>query len=198
MSLPANFEDTTLQAFKDRPLNTETHSHDGPLGLLYHAILRKVPHDPAITFVESLDLIQLWIKEAQANEKAHKEAIETLRVIRDIKLWEALDLLTTEQQALTTAIGILSKRLDRPPVPINYEQVTRAYELLKHDHVGNQDHINHINVETLLPRVIEVVRDFDRSGRRAFLLTLGEIVELGSCAQGRTTRLLSYYISHRG
>lgn len=74
--------------------------------------------------------------------------------------------------------------------------INRAIDLIKHDRAGNYDPINRINVEDLLPKVVEIVRHFESSGIDLFLQNLGEISELGSCPQGRITRLLSFYIPY--
>jgi hypothetical protein len=75
--------------------------------------------------------------------------------------------------------------------------ISRSIHLLKNDKQNNYDPINKINVEELLPRVINIVKNYDSSGRDLFLTVLGEIVELGPCPQGRTTRLLNFYIPSR-
>jgi hypothetical protein len=72
--------------------------------------------------------------------------------------------------------------------------VINTIHLLRSDHSGNFDVANQIRVEDLLPRVVEFVETFESSGKDLFLLNLGEIITSGSCAQGRTTRLLSFYI----
>lgn len=77
------------------------------------------------------------------------------------------------------------------------KHIINTINLIKNDHVGNYDSINDIHVEELLPRVINIVRYFDPSGIDLFLQNFGEISELGSCPQGRTTRLLSFYISFK-
>jgi hypothetical protein len=78
----------------------------------------------------------------------------------------------------------------------NKHHILNTIHLLKYDRNNNTDHINHITVEELLPRVINIVKDFDPSGIELFLQTLGEISELGSCPQGRVTRLLGFYIPY--
>ena len=72
----------------------------------------------------------------------------------------------------------------------------RVIELFKRDQNknGNYDEKNQIHVEDLLPHVINIVKDFDNSAKECFLITFGEIILLGSCPQGRVTRLLCYYI----
>jgi len=83
---------------------------------------------------------------------------------------------------------------DCPISPAEQQHVTRAIDLMRTDRNGNNDTLNQIQVEELLPRVIKVVETFDITGRTMFLQTIGEIVTMGQCAQGRTTRLLGYYI----
>jgi len=79
----------------------------------------------------------------------------------------------------------------------NKINIHRAIDLLKNDKQNNYDDKNKISVEELLPRITNIVKDYDISGRDLFLTVLGEIVELGACSQGRTTRLLSFYIPAR-
>jgi hypothetical protein len=74
--------------------------------------------------------------------------------------------------------------------------ILHAINLLKNDHQGNDDRSNNIKVEELLPRVINIIRLFDASGIDLFLQNLGEISQLGACPQGRTTRLLGFYIPY--
>lgn len=77
------------------------------------------------------------------------------------------------------------------------QHIYRAIHLIRFDPRGNYDSTNQIHVEELLPRVVANVKDFEPSGIDLFLHNLGEISELGSCAQGRTTRLLGFYIPYR-
>ncbi len=79
----------------------------------------------------------------------------------------------------------------------NKINIYRTIELFKIDKKNNYDDLNQINVEELLPRVINIVKNYDSTGRDLFLIVLGEIMELGSCSQGRTTRLLNFYIPTR-
>jgi len=74
--------------------------------------------------------------------------------------------------------------------------VKKGIDLLNRDYKksGNYDDRNKISVEELLPKVIKIVENFDNSGKSLFLTTIGEIVELGSCSQGRISRLLGFYI----
>lgn len=62
---------------------------------------------------------------------------------------------------------------------------------------NNYDHANDIRVEELLPRVMSVVESFDDSGKKLFLMVIGEISSMGSCPQGRITRLLEFYLPFR-
>ena len=73
----------------------------------------------------------------------------------------------------------------------------QTHHLLATDRVHNYDPKNQIQVEELLPRVVQIVWDFDSTGIDLFLSNFGEISQLGSCPQGRTTRLLSFYIPYR-
>ena len=73
-------------------------------------------------------------------------------------------------------------------------RIISALQLIKNDSCRNYDNQNGLSVEEILPHVIDVVSQFDQSGIDLFLQNLGEIVELGSCPQGRTTRLLGFYI----
>ena len=75
--------------------------------------------------------------------------------------------------------------------------IIHTIDLFKNDHSGNNDPLNHVQVEELLPRVMNLVKDYDPSGIDLFLQNLGEISELGSCPQGRTTRLLGFYIPYK-
>lgn len=60
----------------------------------------------------------------------------------------------------------------------------------------NYDSKNKIDVNDLLPRVVKIVKTYEKSGIDVFLKTFSEIKQLGSCAQGRTTRLLQFYIPY--
>uniref|UniRef100_A0A6C0BKA7 Uncharacterized protein n=1 Tax=viral metagenome TaxID=1070528 RepID=A0A6C0BKA7_9ZZZZ len=73
----------------------------------------------------------------------------------------------------------------------------QTIHLFRHDTVHNYDPANRIHVEELLPHVIAIVQTFEWSGIEIFLQTLSEISELGSCPQGRTTRLLEFYLPYR-
>lgn len=77
------------------------------------------------------------------------------------------------------------------------DRICQAINLLKTDKKNNYDDKNNIHVEELLPRVVDIVKNFEFNCREGFLTILGEIVELGSCSQGRTTRLLEYYAPFR-
>jgi len=96
------------------------------------------------------------------------------------------------------SIKQIEKWLDESQIP-NKQYTVTAINLLKNDLSGNYDERNNIHVEELLPRVIDVVKDFDQSAREGFLTVLGEIVAPGggACSQGRTTRLLSYYTTFK-
>lgn len=136
-------------------LDLDTHKNDGTIGLLYHhlinnndiscptSITKDNVSNGLLSFDQSIELIENWLKESISQEK---------------------------------------------------DKISRAINLLKTDKNGNFDRINNIHVEELLPRVIDIVQCFESSGRESFLTMLGEIIELGSCSQGRTIRLLSYYI----
>lgn len=74
--------------------------------------------------------------------------------------------------------------------------ILNTINLFRHDQRGNYDNANKIDVRELLPRVVKIITDFETSGRDLFLVNLGEISQLGPCPQGRTTRLLSFYIPY--
>ena len=61
---------------------------------------------------------------------------------------------------------------------------------------NNYDDKNDIDVCDLLPRVINIVMTYDKTGINVFLKTFGEIKQLGKCSQGRTTRLLQFYVPY--
>jgi hypothetical protein len=79
----------------------------------------------------------------------------------------------------------------------NKTPIIKTINLFKNDRDKNFDPINDIHVEELLPRVIKIVSTFEHSGIDLFLQKLGEITELGSCPQGRTTRLLEFFIPYK-
>jgi hypothetical protein len=70
----------------------------------------------------------------------------------------------------------------------------RALDLFRCDRKGNYDAANNIHVEELLPRVVHLIKDYDASCKKLFFQVLSEICALGPCPQGRTTRLLSFYL----
>ena len=102
----------------------------------------------------------------------------------DTDLLSFEDALTMIEQWLGTSLIV-----DKAPI-------LRTLDLFRHDQRGNYDHVNQIDVSELLPRVMKIVKCFDLSGRDLFLTNLVEISQLGSCPQGRTTRLLSFYIPY--
>lgn len=69
-------------------------------------------------------------------------------------------------------------------------------QLFKNDVANNYDATNNIHVEEVLPVAIECIKGFDQSGIDLFIQNLAEISMLGSCPQGRTTRLLSFIIPY--
>jgi hypothetical protein len=95
----------------------------------------------------------------------------------------------------TEALCLIEQWLEKSSIK-NKHSIVNAIRLMKNDHGGNHDGANGINVEELLPRVVNNVKTFDASGIDLFLENIGEISTLGSCAQGRTTRLLGFYIPY--
>lgn len=71
--------------------------------------------------------------------------------------------------------------------------VLAGLKLLNEDRARNYDDKNHIRVEELLPRVWNCVKKYDDNGKFIFYEQIADIVLSGSCAQGRTTRLLQFY-----
>ena len=98
------------------------------------------------------------------------------------------------------SIDLINKWIEELPQnsPI-ISQSRKSIELIKSnkDLDPNNDKKNNIKVEELLPRVINIVKNFEQSGRNSFLTTLGEITQLGPCSQGITTRLLQFYIPYK-
>ena len=91
----------------------------------------------------------------------------------------------------------IEKVLPQIKLPQNQQEyVTNTIKLFRTDKAGNMDKANNINVEDLLPRVWRFVRHYEVSAGRVFYEQLGEITKSGSCAQGRTTRLLNLYTQH--
>lgn len=135
---------------QSKPLDLNTHSYDGSIGLLYNQLVEKDKNEneKLLSFEESINLIKEWLKESKL-EQTFKD-----------KTQRTIDLLLTDKN-------------------------------------GNYDSANKIHVEELLPRVVNIVSLFETSGKDCFLQSLSEITELGSCSQGRTTRLLGFYISYR-
>jgi hypothetical protein len=102
---------------------------------------------------------------------------------------------STELKTFMESITLLKLWTDQSKI-VNKKHIIKAIHLLEHDTTNNFDRDNQIHVEELLPRVIHVVKCFDPCGIDLFLHNIGEISELGSCAQGRTTRLLGFYIPY--
>lgn len=103
---------------------------------------------------------------------------------------DEVDLLSFEESlSLLEQWVECSSLVDKAPI-------FQTINLFRHDSHGNYDHVNQIDVRELLPRVIKVVSTFDPSGRDLFLTNLAEITQLGPCPQGRTTRLLGFYIPY--
>ena len=67
-----------------------------------------------------------------------------------------------------------------------------ALDLFISDPSGNSDGKNDVTVQMMLPMVYHNVSKFDRSGKMVFYEQLGNIISLGKCSQGRTTRLLQF------
>lgn len=126
--------------------------------------------------------------------------------------------LTTETHGYDGQIGLLYRQaliLDQSTSLLKFEQAMNLVEswidlstkknnphlvaildLLRSDPHGNYDSVNQIHVEELLPRVVSIVKDFESTGIDLFLQNLAEIHELGSCPQGRVTRLLGFYLPY--
>ena len=117
-------------------LNLNTHHYDGKIGPIYHQLCNNNQSQIFLTFEQSIETLNCWLKNSK---------------IKDKKLIE------------------------------------KAIHLLCHDHAGNYDPSNNIHVEELLPKVVDIVQQFDTSGIDLFLVNLGEIIELGPCPQGRSS-----------
>jgi hypothetical protein len=74
----------------------------------------------------------------------------------------------------------------------NESRILITLNLLSNDRKNNIDNINKINVEDLLPHVWQKVKDYDTETINVFYEQLIDIVQYGSCAQGRTTRLIQF------
>jgi hypothetical protein len=57
----------------------------------------------------------------------------------------------------------------------------------------NQDRTNNINIEDVMPRVLEVIKRYDNSGKMTFIEQMADVSK-GSCSQGRVVRLVQFYI----
>jgi hypothetical protein len=79
----------------------------------------------------------------------------------------------------------------------NLDLCRRTVHLLKTDLIGNSDHSNRIEVSELLPQVVTIINYSSMGVHQEFLLALADISEHGPCAQGRTSRLLNFYIPYK-
>lgn len=70
-----------------------------------------------------------------------------------------------------------------------------SIELIKIKSHNNHDQTNGIHIESLLPRVWNVIQSYEDSGKLAFIEQLADI-SAGQCAQGRSIRLVQFYINH--
>lgn len=70
-------------------------------------------------------------------------------------------------------------------------RILSSLKLLDSDRKNNYDPINDIRVEDLLPRVWNKVSN-DESIRFVFYEQIIDILEKGSCSQGRVTRLIQF------
>lgn len=74
----------------------------------------------------------------------------------------------------------------------------KAVHLLEKDHgtKRNIDDTNNINIGHLLPRVWQIVKKLEQSGKNVFIQQLADITK-GSCSQGRSIRLVQFYIIYK-
>ena len=100
-----------------------------------------------------------------------------------------------EFMTFSESLSLIEQWLSKSSIKCK-QSIIKSIQLMRNDHSGNDDKANGINVEELLPRVINNVKLFDHSGVDLFLENIGEISTLGPCAQGRTTRLLGFYIPY--
>jgi len=111
--------------------------------------------------------------------------------------------LTSFDESLTEIYTWINKsrsfhdQIDNNQLRPNYDLVIKTLDLLKNHPEDNYDATNQIHVEDLLPRVVDVVKNFEISGCDIFLISLSEIIELGQCSQGRVIRLLNFYIPYK-
>jgi len=97
------------------------------------------------------------------------------------------------EQCLGEILQVLPK-VDLPePVLLH---VKKAVSLMKTDRRNNKDPANGINVEELLPKVWRFVMEYEMDAAKVFYEQLAEISSSGSCAQGRSTRILNHYTVH--
>jgi hypothetical protein len=111
------------------------------------------------------------------------------------KIYHSLPKDETDLLSFEDSLAMIGQWVNMSLLP-DKSPILRTLDLFRHDQRGNYDHANQIDVRELLPRVMRIVKDFDSSGIDLFLVNLGEISQLGSCPQGRTTRLLSFYIPY--
>ena len=70
-----------------------------------------------------------------------------------------------------------------------------SIELIKTKNQNNHDQTNSIHIESLLPRVWNIIQNYEDSGKLVFIEQLADILG-GTCAQGRSIRLVQFYINH--
>jgi hypothetical protein len=78
---------------------------------------------------------------------------------------------------------------------INYSRKLEVHLCLRlfiNDKNSNHDNTNQVNVEDILPRLWTIVKKWDKDGKEVVLEQLADVVH-GSCAQGRTTRLIQLF-----
>lgn len=193
--------------------STQTHDYDGYLGEIYHHIQGLKSHSDQVmlSFDLSLSLIEHWINQSQhrLDELSHIDW-------ESVKLLQNLDVILTylDLTAIETEKLLTWQRLNQVKIPQeikillrsrvdvklknmpNINSCRRTLYLLKTDLLGNSDHCNHIEVSELLPQVIELIKDESDQIHQEFLISWADISLHGSCAQGRTSRLLNFYIPY--
>lgn len=73
-----------------------------------------------------------------------------------------------------------------------------ALDLIERDKMRNLDPANKVNVEDILSRVWRFVKRMSLSDGVLFFQQLADIVDSGTCPQGRSTRMFQLYASFMG
>ncbi len=189
-----------IAKIKTHRSSIQTHDYDGYLGDIYHQIRQtQAPLEslnPSLSFAEAITMIEGWIVEAQTAQ----QRLSDLKLIAEEVFLQLplLDLTSSEIEKLQSTHGLIRERIGVKLGNIpNLDLCRRTVHLLQTDLTGNQDQSNRIDVQELLPQVVDLILDSSEGVHQEFLLALADITEHGPCAQGRTSRLLNFYIPYK-